>query len=767
MSTPTSQSAPPNPVSTSQPMTAVVTNGIRLTAVAEKLASHFHGSVTLTTTELFQLCYALARGIDYALSSNDVPRVAQSIPVLVKKAFQHRNEPALHAALMVLVISAKNACNNGWFQEDDKKEILSMENELSSSFCLSVGLNPDAINAIAAINEITPRFLPQIRLTRLIVSFEAKPGYDILMSDFFIERNMPANEKIRLYVIQRGNLETSSCIAQPPLVSFLVNGKGVERRNNVAMETGPQVPTDITKMLKYGTNIIQAAGYFSGNYMVAIAFTSKLSIVNPILEDYTEPSAEIESDSEIIEGPSTISLNCPISFVRIKTPVKGYQCRHPQCFDYDNYMEINSRKPAWRCPLCNRPACALDIRLDQKMVKILKAVGSSASHITMLSDGSWKKVEEHDENQQGNGPLSQKKDKNNDSMGGAAHDIIDLTSEENDANEPIEIEDTKPTLDDLVSSTMPQVNTRQSPHPHTSFFHAAEDNAWLRNTFSPVHGTLESLLPDTLRTPFTTGSSSSHLQPHLQHDGNALRMPSIPRNTMQHDGNALHMPEYRSRRINGGMLNTTNYANGSGAGLHLPSAAAVTVAANGNFVAPQNLSRNQAPANRPYQPTMSVSAQMPSAPRSSTQRVPNSFRIPTSNLHPMNSSSNNISASVPPHQPPLFPPVRIPTSMHGSLRTHTQPPSSAPMQENGLGQVHQTASASGLPEMPPEEDWRPTGRMRGSLTGEAYSAALNQYSVLPNSQNPNNHTNPSPNPIPTAGGSNPQSNLSQAGRRWY
>lgn len=64
MSTPTSQSAPSNPVSTSQLTTAVVTNGVRLTAVAEKLASHFHGSVTLTTTELFQLCYALAR---YAL----------------------------------------------------------------------------------------------------------------------------------------------------------------------------------------------------------------------------------------------------------------------------------------------------------------------------------------------------------------------------------------------------------------------------------------------------------------------------------------------------------------------------------------------------------------------------------------------------------------------------------------------------------------------------------------------------------------------------
>jgi MIZ/SP-RING zinc finger len=40
-----------------------------------------------------------------------------------------------------------------------------------------------------------------------------------------------------------------------------------------------------------------------------------------------------------------------------------------QCFDYDNYMEMNLRKPVWRCPHCNRPVCALDIRLDQKMAK--------------------------------------------------------------------------------------------------------------------------------------------------------------------------------------------------------------------------------------------------------------------------------------------------------------------------------------------------------------------------------------------------------------
>ncbi|KAJ4798168.1 E3 SUMO-protein ligase pli1 [Rhynchospora pubera] len=774
MSTPnptsTSTSAPPPNAPNGVRMTAVATNGVRLTAVAQKLASHFHGTLTLNPTELFQLCYALARGIDYALSSNDVPGVADSIPVLVKKAFQYKNEPALRSALMVLMISVKNACKNSWFQEDDRKEILAMADELSGSFCLSVGLNTETIDATVIINEITPRFYPQIKLTRLLVSFEAKIGYDILMSDFFIQRNLPANEKIRLYVIQRGNLETSSCIAQPPTVSFLVNGKGVERRNNTAMETGPQVPTDITKMLKYGTNIIQAAGYFSGNYILAIAFTSMVNMVSPpVLENYTEPSAGIESDSEIIEGPSTVSLNCPISFNRIKTPVKGCQCRHRQCFDYDNYMEMNSRKPIWRCPHCNRPVCALDIRLDQKMVKILEAVDTNASHITILSDGSWKKVEEHDKCQQGSGPPG---GESSDAMRDAAHDIIDLTSEENDVDEPIEVEDIKPVVDGQNPLTAPEVNTPQPSRPRNNILHAAEDNAWLRNTFSPAYGTLESLLPDSLRGPFSTSSSSS--QPHLQHGGN-VRTPSIPRNTMQVPGSMQALPsltENPSRRIGSGMMNATNYANRSSASLQLPSTSTVTVAVNGNFASalgsvPSSLGtpQNQATANRPHQPMMSMSAQRPVPPTPSTQRVANSFRIPPSVLNSVNSSPNNVSAQMHPHQP-LFPPVRIPTSINGSLRTHNQP-SSAPLQESALGSVQQNASASVLPEMPPEQGWRPTGRMRGSLTGEAYSAALNHYADQPNLQNVTNGNPNYPNPNPNPGGSNAQSTPSQAGRRWY
>nr|GEZ47534.1 E4 SUMO-protein ligase PIAL2-like isoform X2 [Tanacetum cinerariifolium] len=40
-----------------------------------------------------------------------------------------------------------------------------------------------------------------------------------------------------------------------------------------------------------------------------------------------------------------------------------------RCFDFDNYVDINSRRPSWCCPLCGQSVCFTDIRIDKGMVK--------------------------------------------------------------------------------------------------------------------------------------------------------------------------------------------------------------------------------------------------------------------------------------------------------------------------------------------------------------------------------------------------------------
>ncbi|WOL00786.1 E4 SUMO-protein ligase PIAL2-like isoform X4 [Canna indica] len=392
------------------------------------------------------------------------------------------------------------------------------------------------------ISKIMPRFYPQLHFCRLICSFEAKPGYDILLADFDIQKNNPPNEKICLLVVQTDNLETSSCIISPQNVSFLVNGKGVEKRTNVWMDTGPQFPTNISKMLKYGTNIIQAIGYFSGNYIIAIAFMSMAANpYTPWPEDYVHPVCENPVlDSDIIEGPSKIALTCPISFKRIRIPVKGHLCKHHQCFDYDNFMEMNSRKPSWRCPCCNTPTSCIDLRMDQKMVKILEEVAEHVTDIVILADGSWKVFEYGEHIKQMDDRQSGPQEAVMEDVRGTSADVMDLTIEKDCAsdtanypevmlpnitadtaeNSNYEIEDNKPIMENecspipLYASEASVVSTMcaQAVSSHLenaiSYSNLSSTSCSLSDTSvcadTNALGTLESLVPSVLLNPVET-----------------------------------------------------------------------------------------------------------------------------------------------------------------------------------------------------------------------------------------------------------------------
>lgn len=68
---------------------------------------------------------------------------------------------------------------------------------------------------------------------------------------------------------------------------------------------------------------------------------------------------------------------------------------------------------------------------------------------------------------------------------------------------------------------------------------------------------------------------------------------------------------------------------------------------------------------------------------------------------------------------------------------HLQPPS---VPTGVASSTPQVGISDGLPELPVDENWRPTGRMRGSLTGSAYSKAIDRYMGQPAQQQ--NQTRP-------------------------
>ncbi|PSS11366.1 E4 SUMO-protein like [Actinidia chinensis var. chinensis] len=443
-------------------MSPSAVNSFRIAAVTERLALHVLTPPKNDAVEFFNLCLSLARGIDYAVANGEVPDRIHDLPMLLKQVCQCRNDTLLQAAIMVLMISVKNACKSGWFPTKDSEELLTLADEIGSSFCTLRDLNTEARNSLQTISTIMSRFYPRMKLGKILAFLEAKPGYGAFVIDFHISKNEKpsAEDKIRLFVAQVDNIETSSCIISPQQVNFLLNGKGVERRTNVFMDTGPQLPTAVTHMLKFGTNLLQAVGQFCGNYVIVVAYMSMTSNPDrPVLPDYVQPAAAaaVDSDTEIIEGPSRISLNCPISFRRIKTPVKGHSCKHRQCFDFDNFVDINSRRPSWRCPTCNQCICYIDICIDQNMVKTLREVGENVVDVIISADGSWKAVLEtndnadqpHETNGQQDGPVQD----NAGSISNIPPDFMDLTEgdDEMDVVHIFETQDRKPILDNAQS----------------------------------------------------------------------------------------------------------------------------------------------------------------------------------------------------------------------------------------------------------------------------------------------------------------------------
>ncbi|KAK1364297.1 Zinc finger, MIZ-type, E3 SUMO protein ligase [Heracleum sosnowskyi] len=354
-----------------------------------------------------KLCITITRGIDHAIANNEVPVKSRELPTLIQKINIWKHDLSVVIPFMLLMMSVKVACENGWFQKKETDDLLSLAYEVKRFFSADdVFQGPS--HSLPSISKIMSRFYPCLKIENTLCFTEVKPGFRTIVADFNLSRGVVASEPNMIgMIVARVDIDTSSCIITPPEVDILLNGKGVLGRNNTSMvsvdisemylkESVPQLPTDVTAMLKYGVNLLQAIGNFNGPYIIVIGVMRVITTSGtPQLQDYVHPVVASGDPVSGIQMALQTSLNCPISKNRMRTPVKGHLCKHTQCFDYDNYLSINSRKPCWRCPLCDEPVSCSDIRIDQNLVKVLREVGENTVDVFVSKDGSWKVVSEN------------------------------------------------------------------------------------------------------------------------------------------------------------------------------------------------------------------------------------------------------------------------------------------------------------------------------------------------------------------------------------
>ncbi|KAL0797527.1 hypothetical protein Bca101_052701 [Brassica carinata] len=386
--------------------------------------------------EFHAYCFSLANRIDASIGNDEVPMDAQDLAKTLNQVCQRRCDDETKAVIMVLMISVKTACGLGWFPERESQELLALVGSIWKGFSSPENVASGMNSPVSLIPQVMERFYPFTKLGKILVSSEAEADSNIMLKDFHISKKMlqhSPRQKVGLFVFRTEDVSKSSCIIHPQEVSFLLNGKGVDKRYGLSMDSGPQCPTNVTSLLNAGSNLLQTIGCFGGSYFIIIALFDNLALpANPLLKDYVHSEViESATDCDIIEGPSRISLSCPISRTRFKLPVKGHACKHLQCFDFWNYVKINTRVPSWRCPHCNQSVCYTDIRIDQNMIKILEEVGCDATDVVISADGSWRVVTKDDRNV---GAVPETSHENGDptSFQKLGPTVLDLTRDDNE-----------------------------------------------------------------------------------------------------------------------------------------------------------------------------------------------------------------------------------------------------------------------------------------------------------------------------------------------
>lgn len=106
--------------------------------------------------------------------------------------------------------------------------------------------------------------------------------------------------------------------------------------------------------------------------------------LQPFYVSMLRPSAEEREDDDVVYEAPTVTLKCPISQMRIVTPVRGKHCRHLQVVDFAAFVRYCHISCYWNCPLCDASMRIGDVLVDQPLWETLQRPESKGwSHVQL------------------------------------------------------------------------------------------------------------------------------------------------------------------------------------------------------------------------------------------------------------------------------------------------------------------------------------------------------------------------------------------------
>jgi hypothetical protein len=104
-----------------------------------------------------------------------------------------------------------------------------------------------------------------------------------------------------------------------------------------------------------------------------------------------------EAEDEGQNGSFIFKLTCALSSSLMRTPVRSKRCKHFQCFDLENFLQMNQHVSGtrWECPVCNNELISAyeleHCALTQRLLDQYKDVASAQrDRVEFFADGTWK-----------------------------------------------------------------------------------------------------------------------------------------------------------------------------------------------------------------------------------------------------------------------------------------------------------------------------------------------------------------------------------------
>ncbi|EDO14512.1 hypothetical protein Kpol_286p5 [Vanderwaltozyma polyspora DSM 70294] len=109
---------------------------------------------------------------------------------------------------------------------------------------------------------------------------------------------------------------------------------------------------------------------------------------------YIKQTISTDDDDDLITTSTVMSLQCPVSYTRMKYPAKSINCNHLQCFDALWYLHSQRQIPTWQCPVCQISLSIETLAICEYVDEILKSCSEDVEQVELAADGSWTPLDE-------------------------------------------------------------------------------------------------------------------------------------------------------------------------------------------------------------------------------------------------------------------------------------------------------------------------------------------------------------------------------------